>query len=367
MGALGSCASGPRSRELAPVPEVGDSMIDATLILIGDAGGAQSGDAVLRAASQRAKRNPERTVVAFLGDLIYEVGMPRVGAPNRSSAEEAVRAQLEVVARSGSRGFVVPGNHDWGGGRADGLHRIMRLQSFIDEADVPGVVYAPRNGCPGPAYLDVGEHLRVIGIDTHWWLADVEQLVSEEICPLRDLSFVQDSIRSLFRSAGEREVVVTAHHPLDSYGPHGGYFTLKQHVFPLTKIADWLWVPLPIVGSVYPLLRRSGVAEQDLSSSRYRLLIEGMEQTLREFQPLAYAGGHEHSLQVLSGEIVRYNIVSGAGFDDHTQPVGWKDETLFAASASGFVVIDFLKDGRERLAVVTVGEGTREVHSMWLD
>lgn len=363
MGA--SCSSNMRIATVPPAAEVSADLIDASLILIGDAGGALRDDMVLRAATVRASVNPDRTLVVFLGDLIYPAGLPVVGERGRAEAERTLLEQMGVATNSGARGVMIPGNHDWGGGAQDGLERISRLQDFIVEESSGRISLLPLDGCPGPMLVDIGNTLRVIGLDTNWWLADVAELVPEGRCTIRDLEDVKDSILVLLAGAGDREVIVAAHHPLDSYGSHGGYFTLKHHIFPLTKIADWLWIPLPIVGSIYPLLRRSGVSNQDLSSKRYRRLRQDMAEVLSDFRPLAFAGGHEHSLQVLSGQVVRFNIVSGSGFYGHSEPVGWKNETLFAASRDGFVVVDFLTDGRIRLAVVGVGGG--EVFSMWLE
>ena len=33
----------------------------------------------------------------------------------------------------------------------------------------------------------------------------------------------------------QKLIIFAEHHPFKSYGIHGGYFTLKQHIFPLTE------------------------------------------------------------------------------------------------------------------------------------
>ena len=69
------------------------------------------------------------------------------------------------------------------------------------------------------------------------------------------------------------------------------------------------------------------------------------------------------------GQNVKHIVVSGAGYDDHTDRATYIEGSRYAAADSGFVRVDFLRDGRARLAVVTVDEEGRitESFSMWLD
>lgn len=83
---------------------------------------------------------------------------------------------------------------------------------------------------------------------------------------------------------------------------------------------------------------------------------------------LAYAAGHEHSIQVLDQPPFAVEIISGTGYVDHVDHVGRADDTRYATATGGFVRLDRLADRRVRLAVVEVTkEGTRETHSEWLD
>ena len=49
-----------------------------------------------------------------------------------------------------------------------------------------------------------------------------------------------------------KTIFLASHHPFQSYGTHGGYFSWKDHIFPLTAANENLYIPLPIVGSLYP-------------------------------------------------------------------------------------------------------------------
>ncbi len=212
--------------------------------------------------------------------------------------------------------------------------------------------------------------LRLVALDTQWWLHSgprPEHPTSS--CPADSPDEVVTSLVGALADTGDRVVVVLAHHPLVSNGPHGGHFGWQDHLFPLRHVAPWLWVPLPLVGSVYPLARQLGIEAQDQAGGANRRMRAALEDAFAEHPPLVYASGHEHVLEVHRWTSARYALVSGAGMFDHTDPVGWSDGTLYAAAHSGFMRIDVTQPGRARLGVMAVdGPGVvTEVFSLWLD
>jgi hypothetical protein len=163
-------------------------------------------------------------------------------------------------------------------------------------------------------------------------------------------------------------VVVLGHHPLATGGPHGGRFSWKDHVFPLRSVKKWLWVPLPVIGSLYPSVRQGGISPQDLSNETNRRMRAAFEGAMRERPPLVWAAGHEHALQVLRGASARHLLVSGAGIFGHTSRVVCTDESRFALGRAGFMRLDVERSGRVRLAVLEVDRagGATERFAAWL-
>ena len=161
-----------------------------------------------------------------------------------------------------------------------------------------------------------------------------------------------DALRAAIETAGERRVVVVGHHPLASGGIHGGNFGWRDHIFPLRAKRSWLWIPLPGIGSAYPLARRRGVSDQDLSGALNIKMREAIGGVFKKVPPLAYAAGHEHNLQVIQRKGAEYLIVSGTGFYGHTSRIAPDENTLYAARASGFVRLDLSPTGEVRLAVL---------------
>ncbi len=331
---------------------------DTILLLVGDAGKpARSGEPVLQALSREAAREPSRTTVVFLGDNIYPRGLPAPDASSRAAAERRLTAQLDAVRTAGVRAVFLPGNHDWDAGGKDGWNAVLRQAEFVRKRGPAGVDYLPPGGCPGPEVRDLGQRVRLVVLDTQWFLHGFDKPRDPDSPCLADSDAeVEAALGRALADAGGREVIVAAHHPLVSGGPHGGHFSIRQHVFPLTDWKRWLWLPLPGIGSIYPAARRSGVSPQDLPSEENRRMHGLLLEALKERPPLVWAAGHEHSLQVITTRIPRFVLVSGAGIYGHTTPVKAVEGSHYAADEAGFMRLVFPSDGAPRLTVLQVDQ-----------
>lgn len=362
-----ACASRPAApTELAPPA----TDIVSRVYLVGDAGAPDpDGEPVLAALRADLAAVEAPAVVVFMGDNIYPAGLPPATASDRAVAEWRLRAQLEAAMQGGAdQVIVVPGNHDWNYAGVDGLTRVREQEAFVEAMD-RRIEFLPDDGCPGPVVRDVGT-LRLLLIDTEWWLRkDGKPMGPQSSCATRTEGEIVQSIRSALADAADRRTIVIGHHPLATGGVHGGYFTFRQHVFPLTDLVPWLWVPLPVIGSAYPLARNLGITNQDLSGSRYRMLVDSMRSAFRAHPPLLYAAGHEHNLQLIEGGVAKYHVVSGSAIYGHVSDLHWLPDTRYAAERSGFVRLDVQRDHGIRLAFLVVdasGERT-EAHAVFLD
>lgn len=329
---------------------------DLTLFLIGDGGKPRAGgDPVLFALKAQIASVSGRAITVFLGDNVYDSGLPPEGASDRAEMERRLRDQMEAAMGS-ERAVFVPGNHDWNRGKEGGWEAIHREEEFIlEHGDGGRIVLSPEGGCPGPRVLELGPELTLIAIDTHWWLHAGEK-PGPEACEPGTEEAVAQKLRASLSSKKGRHAVVVAHHPLLSSGSHGGYFNWQDHLFPLTRAWRGLWLPLPGIGSLYPLVRVLGATPQDLSSAENRRMREALEGAFRGNPPLVFAAGHEHTLEVLRGDAAPNLLVSGAGYYGHTSPTKWRPQTRYQKAASGFMRLDFLRSGEVRLGVLLVDE-----------
>jgi hypothetical protein len=332
------------------VPEAKD--LDARVFLIGDAGVPIEKDPVLAALEEDVGADPAKAVVVYLGDNIYPRGLPPEKALGRKEAERRLDAQVDAAGAEGAAVLFIPGNHDWDKQGAGGWEAIKRQGEYLA---AKGAEIEPKGGCPGPAVRDVHERVRLVLLDTQWWLHTGPKPAGKDSpCPQKTEKEVVDALAVAIKDAGERRVVVAGHHPLATGGAHGGYFSWQDHIFPLRAARSWLWIPLPGIGSLYPGARRSGRSSQDVSSAANRKMREAIAGVFERNPPLVYAAGHEHNLQVLKAPHPKLLLVSGSGAYGHTTQSSWTNATLFARAASGYMRLDVEKSGRVRLAVVTV-------------
>lgn len=333
--------------------------LETTLLLVGDGGAPKPGEPVLAALSREASRVPEATTVVFLGDNVYPKGIPPEGDRERAEAERRLHAQVESVRSSGARGVFVPGNHDWALGSSTGWDAVKRQEALVASFGAPSVSVLPGGGCPGPAVLDLSPHLRLVVVDTQWWLhPGPKPRHPASPCACDSQEEVAAALKKALQGAGGRHVVVASHHPLESGGSHGGRFSWKDHLFPVVKSGRRVWIPIPVFGSAYVIYRQKGTRTDDMASKPYSgmidALLSAMEGTPR---PLAWAAGHDHSLQVIDGDASagpRWHLGSGGGYTGGETPVRSLPATRYARSTPGLLRVRVFASGRVDVAAIAV-------------
>ena len=367
--AIASCGSTGRQHASALLPTHDDS-IETTLFLVGDAGApGPPGQSALDALRSAAKQAHGNVVIVFLGDNVYPDGLPDSLGASRREAELRLAESVDAVVGSKARGIFVPGNHDWGSRADTGASALRRQDRFIARRSGGEASMLPEPGCPGPHVVDIGERLRLVALDTEWWLQHATRdAAGGPSCSAHSEREVVTALQSALAGAGNRNVVVVAHHPLVSGAAHGGHFGWREHVFPLRDVGDWLWVPLPVLGSAYPVLRARGAWVEDVANGAYRRMRLALDSAFAQRPPLVYASGHDHNLLVLDGTSARHLLVSGAGSEGRLNRVSWLPSTRFAREANGFIRLELARDGRVRLGVLTVDRvrGTVEAYAIWL-
>lgn len=141
-------------------------------------------------------------------------------------------------------------------------------------------------------------------------------------------------------------ILLASHHPFQSYGVHGGRFSLKSHIFPLTAINKALYLPLPVIGSLYPLLRSSFANPEDLKHPLYKHMIKQVNGVFDSFPNIVHVSGHEHGLQLIKNE--QLQLVSGSGAKHATVKKG--RHSLFAYDRQGFITVDLLPGNQVKMA-----------------
>ncbi|MEQ8478445.1 metallophosphoesterase [Fulvivirga sp.] len=306
-----------------------------TLYLIGDAGANTQGQAANLKLIKQQMENDANKGIIFLGDNIYQQGMPAIGNKERATAEAAIQPQIDLARAFGKDAYIIPGNHDWAQGRSYGWTQVMRQEEYIENRLDSANVFIPSNGCPGPIEVSLNEQITLAIIDTEWLLYGWDKPDEEQGgCDAKTSLEVFQELDNILERNKHKRVVVATHHPMITYGEHGGQFPGKLY-----------WLP-PMAGAIYPVYRKLIGSVQDLSNPKYKTMSNAFMAVMEKYPNTIHASGHEHSLQYSFKDNVHY-IVSGSG--SKTTYVKQKKYAEYAESVNGFSKVLFYEDGTTKV------------------
>lgn len=321
------------------------------IFLVGDAGELENGKhpvtEKIKSMTEAAKSRGIKTDFLILGDNIYPTGMPEISDPERVAAEKILEAQLDLVKPNGGNLWMIPGNHDWEKGKPGGYAAVLRQQAYVEGLYEENIQWLPMDGCPGPVEIAVNDLTVMIAIDTQWWLHSYDKPEEESDCEFKTRDEVMVAIRDLFQKYKDKIIILAMHHPMKTFGEHNGAYNWKDHLFPLTAANSSLWIPLPVIGSIYPLYRTYFGSPQDMAHPLYKQLRDGLDEFIYSHPCVIIASGHDHALQYLPMDNV-HQIVSGSG--SKATKIRKRNPLEFGASEIGFSVIDFYEGDRIKLA-----------------
>lgn len=322
---------------------------DVSIYFIGDAGYPKlPNDPNLGYLKEVTAEATENDVLIFLGDNTYPRGLPSKEHPAREINEDRLNASLEVMKEFKGKVFMIPGNHDWAHSGRDGWNQLLNMQRYVDNYMGRRGVFLPRGGCPGPLEINISPEILLVIMDTQYLLHRWDKPDQEDGCDAKSSADAILLLDDIVTRNMDKHVVVAGHHPMYSYGPHGSKYTFKQHLFPLTDLNKKLLIPLPVIGSIYPLFRSFFGSRQDLSNPRYKMVRNSMVDAFSKVENLIYISGHEHSLQYIKHDPNHY-IVSGSGSKSSNAAAGLGTE--FYAMAHGFASLTFSEEGKVNLAI----------------
>lgn len=326
------------------------------VILIGDAGEMNTGQLQsLKSSANHVIKG--KTTTLFLGDNIYPTGMGLPADRNVKETEQILKSQFEPMRAKGAAVYLIPGNHDWDKSGPNGLAKIQAQGTFLASFNDPLLKLIPENGCPNPVAINLTDKLTIIAYDSEWWLFPYDKTNPDCECNTREQ--VTMRMRELLDQNKGKMIILASHHPFQSYGVHGGYYTFKNHLFPLTSLNKNLYIPLPVIGSLYPFLRTTFVNPEDMGHPLYKEMIAKVNGVFGDLPNVVYAAGHEHGLQFIKGK--QLQIVSGAGAKHSPNKLG--KNSLFHSYESGYVVADQLMNNDMHYEYYTYNdkEGVKKV------
>lgn len=273
------------------------------------------------------------------GDLIKG----KHGGPLQREDTLRIRKLLQASEGLDGRVLIVPGDRDWAESGRRGWQRVKDLQHLIESWHYDHVDWVIDNGCPGPELIDLSPEVTLLAIQTQWWNhphdkpTDVDaacEIATEE-------DFLEKTDDVIEKSLG-KNLLIVGHFPIFSLGEYGGRMPIKKHLFPLTDWKPSLYVPLPLLGSLYSAYRQNVGTHMDIINSRYEGFRDRLEKIIFDHQSLIYLSGHEKNLQIIR-QGNNYHINSGAAA---SAAFAGKDRSAqFSEAMRGIMEITYYADG----------------------
>ncbi|HEY0059761.1 MAG TPA: BamA/TamA family outer membrane protein [Flavisolibacter sp.] len=327
------------------------------IFLIGDAGELKDGrHPVIEWLKKNVDWNDKSNTAVFLGDNIYEYGLPSEGEDSYKYAKQVIDYQMSLVKGKKSKAYFVMGNHDWKNGKIGGWEQAVNQVDYINGQLQNNIEAYPRGGCPGPDIIELDTLVALSLIDTQWFLHTHDKPGPGSNCASKTIDEFSTELSEAMQLHPNQLMVVVTHHPLHTHGVHGGAtYKLRHHLFPLTELNKNLYIPLPVLGSVYPIARGIFGNIQDVNHPLYRGMARTIDEVVRKHPNPIVVSGHDHSLQLVLHDSL-YQIVSGSGAK--TTDISAKkhnEDLLFGRGAYGCSVIEVTKSGKVSTRFFDVG------------
>lgn len=336
------------------------------IVLIGDAGQLTDGRHPVVDAVRKHITLDKKTTVLFLGDNLYRNGLPDSMSKSYYTDRAVLDSQLSVADSSDAKVIMIPGNHDWQNGSRGGYDAIVRQQLYVTFKYMNNekVRYYPEDGCPGPVVRNLDNDVVLILFDSQWWLHPYDKPEIESDCQCKTKDELVTQIKDIAAKNSKKLIILACHHPFKSNGPHGGFFRLKQHIFPFTDLRPNLYIPLPLIGSAYPVARSVFGAPQDLKHPTYTNMIEQITAAVKTVAPnVIFVAGHEHNLELIKEDGYNY-VISGGGCKTNRASESRNSE--FISPSTGFSVMEISRNKNVTIDFYTVVDSMKKVYTSTL-
>ena len=278
-----------------PAPPLPEGVVAFQVFLTGNTGVLEN-ESVLNALGAAAREAGEASAVVLLGDAT-EAGLSEDAD---TEALRPVRALGLALRSYEGRVVVLPGDRDWEQGK-DGVERLedALIETLGDSVLTPG------DQAGGPRDIELADGLRLLAIDTAWWLLDPDDRPEGEFNGenVRSPADVATFLERAIEDRADDLIVVVGHHPVVSNGTYAGERTVGQTVAGL--------------GVTALAAQTVGVGGQSLASERYRAMRDVLDRLFQRQDRLVYASAHDQSLQTFHAVRSAVNrqtfLVSGTG------------------------------------------------------
>ena len=289
----------------------------------------------------------KNSTAIFLGDNIYPAGFASKKNSSEAyfEAKNNIDAQLATLENFKGRPLFIPGNHDW---YSEGLKGLKRQEKYIEQKLKQKKPFLPENGCP-IVDLKINDDVVVIVVDTEWYLTNWNKHPTmNDHCEIKSRAKFWEELEGMIKKNSNKTTLIAMHHPMFTYGTHGGQYSVKQHLNPSNGK-----FPFPVLGTFVNVLRRtSGATIEDVQNKRYQELKNRMVTLAQYSKKVIFASGHEHTLQYIR-ENNTPQIVSGAGAKNGAMRL--LNGSEFSTGKRGYAILEVYTDGSSKVRFYGTG------------
>lgn len=308
---------------------------DFKVFLVGDAGNADEPQAqnTLDFIKNKLDSANKNSMLLFLGDNIYPLGMPKEDEKDYPLAKQKLENQLAITKNFKGKTLVIPGNHDW----YHGVKGLKAQEEFVKSYLNDKKAFLPKNSCPIDD-INLTKDIKLIIIDSEWALINWDKYPGiNKGCDIKTREDLYTEFKDLIIKNQDKRIIVALHHPVISSGVHAGFNSAKSH---LSSFQGKL--PIPGVASLINVLRSSsGASMEDITNKHYADFAGRIKSIIQDKENVILVSGHDHNLQYHSNRNFR-QIISGAA--SKTDPSTIINKTDFSYGGSGFAVLNLRKD-----------------------
>jgi hypothetical protein len=285
------------------------------------------------------------------GDIIRK----KISDKNEESIKQNLNKFLNTLAQiDGGNIIIIPGDRDWADSGPDGWKNVRNLQKLIKDLNISNLDWTLKKGCPGPDIINLTSDISLVTINTQWWNHPYQKPgPADADCKISTTNDFKEELEDIIDDESGSNLLIAGHFPIISLGEYGGHFSARSHIFPLTDLNDYLYLPLPIIGSFYPSYRKNIGTEKDISNQYFESFRKMIGNIITYRHSLVYISGHEYNLQIIKKES---NYFINSGSPGQTGYTTDDEDALFSKSVSGLIEIIYYNNGRISSVVHKLGK-----------
>jgi hypothetical protein len=318
-----------------------------SVYFIGDAGEDTTSGKALLMLKEQLLSDPNSAVI-FLGDNVYPEGF----CTNDHLSELRLQSQLNILKEYKGQAYFMPGNHDWEAQKRKGLKRLKEEEVYVNEylknnsslKNKNERTFLPADGLPGPETVMLNGKLRLIIIDTQWFLHFYKKNKTGSKKNTRILFYKHLDSLLAYSVANNQQVVVAGHHPMFTNGSHS------------RKLQPWRFLINCTPFQIFGTMGLNRLFSQDISQPTYRKMRKRMINSFENYNNIIYVSGHDHNLQFFKENNNKY-IVSGCGSKlEHLKKKRRFQSVYQDDSKTGFVKLQYFSDNKVVTTIFRTGE-----------